>query len=109
VSVIWIIDPEQWPRAFLRAELIERGYDAVGYINVEDAERTLRARFPDAIVVELRDISREDVGKLFQLGVPVIGIAGQPEPEWLTHFRWGALLRRPVSVGEIAETVASFL
>ena len=74
-----------------------------------DAERTLRTRFPDVIVVELRDISREDVANLFQLGVPVIGIAGQPEPEWLTHFRWGALLRRPISVGEIADSVASFL
>jgi len=109
MKTICIIDPEQWPRAFLRAELIERGYDAVGYLNVQDAERTLRARFPDVIVVELRDISREDVGKLFQLGVPVIGIVSQPEPEWLSDFKWGALLRRPISVGEIADRVASFL
>jgi hypothetical protein len=30
VPVVWIIDPDQWPRAMLRAELIERGVDAVG-------------------------------------------------------------------------------
>src|SRR5215471_17474158 len=29
-TVVWIIDAEQWPRALLRAELIERGFDAVG-------------------------------------------------------------------------------
>ena len=33
-SVVWIIDVDQWPRAMLRAELIERGYDAVGYVTV---------------------------------------------------------------------------
>ena len=36
MPVIWIIDAEQWPRALLRAELIERGYDAVGYVTVRD-------------------------------------------------------------------------
>ena len=104
VSVVWIIDAEQWPRALLRAELIERGFDAVGYVSVADASPS---RVPDVIVVDLRHVAREEVAQLFELGVPVIGIASAPEPEWLHEFKWGALLRRPISIGEIAGTVAS--
>jgi AmiR/NasT family two-component response regulator len=104
MKTVWIIDSEQWPRALLRAELIERGYDAVGYVTVADASP---ARFPDVIVVDLRGVTRDEVAQLFQLGVPVIGIASMPEPEWLHEFKWGALLRRPVSIGEIADRVSS--
>jgi hypothetical protein len=102
VSVIWIIDSEQWPRAMLRAELIERGFDAVGYIRVAD---TSPSRFPDAIVVELRGVSRDEIAQLFQLGVPVIAVAGKPEPDWLNEFKWATVLRRPVSIGEIGDAV----
>jgi AmiR/NasT family two-component response regulator len=105
VSVVWIIDPEQWPRALLRAELIERGVDAVGYLAASDALARLGARFPDRIVVDLKDATREDIAQLFQVGVPVIGIVAMPEPAWVRDFPWTALLRRPVSVGEIAEVV----
>src|SRR5437867_11509825 len=109
VSVVWVIDPEQWPRALLRAELIERGFDAVGYLTVTDALSHLAARFPDLIVVDLRDVSRDEVAQLFEVGVPIIGIAGIPEPTWRSEFKWGALLRRPISIGEIADKVSSFL
>jgi len=102
MKTVWIIDPEQWPRALLRAELIERGFDAVGYVNVADASPS---RFPDVIVVDLRHVSRDEVAQLFELGVSVIGIASTPEPEWLHEFKWGALLRRPISIGEIADRV----
>ncbi len=105
MSVVWIVDAEQWPRALLRAALIERGYDAVGYLNATDALQTIRSRFPDLIVVELRGVSREDVAQLFQIGVPVLGIASRPEPDWVGDFSWAAFLRRPVSIGEIAERV----
>ena len=106
VSVIWIIDSEQWPRALLRAELLERGFDAVGYLTASDALASLGARFPDLIVVDLRGVRREDVQNLFKVGVPAIGIASMPEPSWLSEFKWAALLRRPVSIGEIANITA---
>ncbi len=105
MPVIWIIDSEQWPRAFLRAELIERGFDAAGYLSADDALQTLRWRFPDLIVIELRDVPREAVARLFEIGVPIIGIASRPEPEWIADFSWPALLHRPVSIGEIADRV----
>ena len=50
--VIWIIDAEQWPRAMPRAELLERGFDAIGYITVRDGIDSLLWRRPRAIVVD---------------------------------------------------------
>ncbi len=107
MSVVWIIDSEQWPRAFLRAELIERRFDAVGYVHADDALQTLGSRFPDLIVLELRGATREQAAALFQIGVPVIGIASRPEPDWIGDFRWASLLHRPVSIGDIADAVSS--
>ncbi len=109
--VIWIIDSEQWPRALLRAELIERGYDAVGYLTVDDALRTIPWRWPDVIVVELRGLARNEVARLFGSNVPVIGIAGVPEinEPWVAEFPFAAIVKRPVSIGEIAERVAQIL
>ncbi len=106
MKIIWIIDHEQWPRALLRAELIERGYDAVGYVTVEDAAQTIGSRFPDVVVVELRGIHRDDVAHLFHIGVPVIAVASLPEPQWLDEFPWKTVLRRPVAIGDIADVVS---
>ena len=35
--VVWIVDADHWPRAELRALLIERGYDAIGFESLVDA------------------------------------------------------------------------
>jgi hypothetical protein len=107
VPVVWIIDPDQWPRAMLRAELIERGVDAVGYLRPAEAVAHLGARFPDLIVVDVRDMTREEIAELFKVGMPVIGVVGIPEPPWLADFNWAVLLRRPVTIGEIANAVTS--
>jgi hypothetical protein len=109
VPVVWIIDADQWPRALLRAELIERGFDAVGYLSAPDALAKLGARFPDLIVADLKGVTREDVENLFKVGVPVIGIAAIPEPAWVGDFPWAALLRRPVSIGEISASVSKMV
>jgi hypothetical protein len=71
---VWVVDADHWPRAELRALLIERGYDAMGI-----ATR-----------------------------VPVIAIGGAVEWEQ-TGVRggaWAACLRRPVTLGDIADAVA---
>lgn len=107
VKVIWIIDAEQWPRAMLRAELIERGFDAVGYITVRDAIESLPLRPPDAIVVELRGQPLGQIERLRGIGVPLVIIGGAPEINDLPSEGWEAVMRRPVSIGEIAERVAS--
>jgi len=105
VTVIWIIDAEQWPRALLRAELIERGFDAVGYITVRDAVESLHERPPSAIVVDLRGQPLPQVGRLLEIGVPVLVVGGTPEIHDLPEGKWAAVLRRPVSLGEIADRV----
>ena len=107
--VIWIIDVEQWPRAMLRAELIERGLDAVGYITVRDAIESLPSRTPDAIVADLRGQPMPLVEKLLQIGVPVLVIAGMPEINDLPDRPWAAVLRRPITLGEIADAVTARL
>lgn len=103
--VIWVIDTEQWPRAFLRAELIERGYDAVGYLTVDDASQSITTRFPDAAVIDVRGAARREVELLFKAGVPVVAIVSHPEPEWLSEFPWVRILRRPVSIGDIVKII----
>ena len=106
-AVLWIIDAEHWPRALLRAELIERGFDAVGYETVRDAIDSLPMRTPNAIVVDLRGQPIPQVERLLRIGVPVVIIAGIPEINDLPEAAWAAVLRRPVSIGEIADRVAT--
>jgi DNA-binding NtrC family response regulator len=107
VNVIWIIDAEQWPRAMLRAELIERGFDAVGYITVRDAIESLPLRPPDVIVAELRGQPLGQIERLRDIGVPVVIIGGAPELNDLPSEGWEAVMRRPVSLGEIADRVVA--
>ena len=106
--MVWIIDAEQWPRALLRAELIERGFDAVGYITVRDAIDALPERSPRAIVVDLRGQPLPLVQRLPALHVPILVIGGALELSELPQDApWTAILRRPVAIGEIADRVAA--
>jgi DNA-binding NtrC family response regulator len=109
--VVWIIDSEQWPRALLRAELIERGYDAVGFITVSDAIDQLPWRKPNVIVVELRGQPIQHLERLLKLNVPVILTGGVPEinDAELRSLPFAAVMRRPVSLGDIADHVASVI
>ena len=107
--VVWIIDGEQWPRALLRAELLERGYDAVGYLTVRDAIDALPLRAPDAIVVDLRGQPLPLVSRLLAIGAPVLVIGGAVELNDLPEGGWAAVLRRPVSIGDIADRIAGVI
>ncbi len=106
-KVVWIIDAEHWPRALLRAELLERGFDAVGFETYADAIENLPWRRPDAIVVETRGQPVAQIRRLLNLGVPVILTGGAPEIEDPAYAvgGWGAVMRRPVTLGQIADAV----
>ena len=108
---VWVIGSDLWPRAYLRAELIERGYDAVGFVTIRDAVINLfmQRRRPALIVCDLHEQSLDDrlAGALFKAGVPVVAVAGTPEADdqRVRDRPWAAFLRRPITIGTIADTV----
>jgi hypothetical protein len=110
--VVWIVDSQQWPRACLRAELIERGYDVYGFITIEDALNTLSggdSPKPDALVFELRDqsVSKQVLDSAGSLHIPTILLGGAAElnDPLIQERQWSAVLKRPVSLGDIADRV----
>lgn len=112
---VWIIDSDQWPRASLRAELIERGYDAVGVVTLREGVVRLVShpdQQPQAIVIDLQgqidDASLLAV--LFRHGIPVIAIAGASaaEAHGVRELPWAAFLRRPVTIGAVADALLAF-
>ena len=113
---VWIIDGEHWPRACLGAELIERGFNAVGKVELDRALEALRratAVRPVVIVLELRgqELTSEKLGELAKSGIPIVAIGGTSERNepLAQEFRWAALFPRPVTLGEIADTVESLV
>jgi len=110
--VLWVIDSEQWPRAYLRAELIERGYDAYGFMTVSDALDSLSRRAwatPEAIILELREqhLTNELVEALRNLRIQTVVLGGASEliDPLIKNQKWEVVLKRPVSLGKIADIV----
>jgi FixJ family two-component response regulator len=110
--VVWIIDSEQWPRACLRAELIERGYDAYGFITIRDAlEWSAQPTSPKAasIILELRgqQLTKELLDAIQNLDVPIIVLGGSTElnESLIKERKWDEVLQRPISLGKIADVV----
>ena len=113
---IWIIDAEHWPRSLLRAELIERGYDAVGFAAAGDAASALRSgspSLPEMLVLELRGqhISKNLLAALTESGIPIVALGGtveldDPAP---SGVKWAAVFRRPFTIGALAEEIAAIL
>jgi hypothetical protein len=96
----------------LRAELIERGHDAVGFETLRDA--VLAGRLPAApppalVVIDLQDEATDDrlLDGLFATGAPIIAVAGATH-EADAHLRarpWMRWLRLPLTLGTIADAV----
>jgi hypothetical protein len=114
--LVWIIDSEHWPRACLRAELIERGLDAVGYLDLEEPLALLlspSSTKPQAIVLELRgqDAAADSLVRLAGIGIPVLALGGALEFSNISigNLPWAAILRRPVTLGQVADQVQRLL
>ena len=109
--VLWVIDAEQWPRACLCAELIERGYDPRGFLTVADALDWLAqgAPKPEAIILELRgqNLTEGLVESIRSLGSPTILLGGITEmnDRLVQNQNWDTVLRRPFTVGAVVTIV----
>ena len=107
---IWIVDADHWPRAYLRAELIERGYDATGFETLKDAMirlLTARSRRPALLVIDLHgQVIDDKLGSgLLRAKLPVIAIAGATSSEIAPPGVLVELLRRPLTIGAVADAV----
>jgi hypothetical protein len=115
--VLWVIDSEQWPRACLRAELIERGYDPYGFITIGDALESLSRRPPppksELIVLELRgqNLTEQLIEAVQALQIPTIVLGGAAElNEPLVQVQqWQVVLKRPISLGKVADVVETLV
>jgi hypothetical protein len=114
--IIWLINREQWPRAYLRAELIERGFDAIGFIELSQAIATLNDPDylkPQLIILELHDFSfiQDEWDTLARTSIPMIALGGAVElnQEWVRSFQWMAVIQRPFTIGKVADVAESLL
>jgi hypothetical protein len=112
MPVIWIVDREQWPRANLRALLLDRGSDALGFIELAGALAALKDPHyprPFILVLGLRGLSpaEEEVDALTRLSIPMVGLAGAVEmsQEWIRKIQWAALIQRPNTIGRVVDTI----
>jgi len=107
---IWIVNVEHWPRALLRAELIERGYDATGFVKLEDAIARLmlpHAQRPALLVLDAREqvVDEPRAALLARAGIPVMTVADLSHAGGASLDFAAAIVRRPVTIGAIADAV----
>lgn len=111
---ILLVMPDQWPRALLRAELRERGYDAAGARDLMEAlSEGGSAGGPVGLsLIDQEALAEGDAGLLHELvnrlvahhpGAAVVLLAGtmHKEPEG----PWQQVLRRPMSISDIVAAV----
>ncbi|SRR5712692_1196848 len=113
---ILLVMPEHWPRALLRAELIERGYDVVGTPDLPAAllsRPVEKDRGPVRVIVIDQDVLVEPQSRLLDLlasrhpnaRLVLLGRAQLETPPGA----WRQILRRPALIGEIASAVEEAL
>ncbi|HEX2965428.1 MAG TPA: hypothetical protein VHO84_06565 [Syntrophorhabdaceae bacterium] len=107
---IWIVMSRHWPRAYLRAELIERGFEAIGYADLETVISALQdshVKKPGVIIIDLyKQLSDIKILKgLMHEHIAVILLLGslQENSTLVTQYRWAAVMKRPLSIGAIAD------
>ena len=111
---ILLVMPGQWPRALLRAELRERGYDAAGARDLlealsegESAEGPVRLILIDQIALAEGDAAllHDLVNRLVanHPGAAVVLLAGTTHKE--PEGPWQQVLRRPMSISDIVTAV----
>lgn len=113
---VLVILPEQWPRALIRAELRESGYDALGARDLSEALSYAAAepgRGPVRLVVVDQGAAGASgdaaLAELFaRHGDPMAVLVARPGPV-TDAGRWREILRRPLRIGAIVEVVRTLL
>jgi hypothetical protein len=110
--IIWIIDRQQWPRASLRAELIERGFDVIGFVELTTAVAALYDPdyvTPLLVILELQGqwVKKDELDTFTRTRIPVVVLGGAVElnQPLIKEFKWEAVIRRPFTLGNIADVV----
>jgi hypothetical protein len=108
--------PDHWPRALLRAELIERGYDVVGAPDLSTALLSRpqeQGRAPVGVIVIDQDAWVEPQSRLVDLLVSrhrnprlVLLARAQLEPP---SIPWDKIVRKPALIGQIASEIEDAL
>ena len=104
--------PEHWPRALLRAELIERGYDVVGAPDLPAAllvRPVEKGRGPVRLIAIDQDLMVEPQGRLLERLVsrhrnPRLVLLARAQLE-IPPGAWDQIVRRPALIGEIATAI----
>jgi hypothetical protein len=109
MSVVFIIARDWTLRAGLRAELRERGIDALGMDSAEDAGRTFaEGQVPSVVVLEASvEFANDGAIQSLVKRVPTVLVASRIETVPLPPA--AAVFYRPVSIGEIADRVMEVL
>ncbi|MHC1726333.1 MAG: hypothetical protein AB9866_10050 [Syntrophobacteraceae bacterium] len=113
--LIWIIDNIHWERANIRACLMEEGFEVDGFESIFHALVGLYREIvekPALIVLEIQNLGyrTSDLEELLRLDVPILLLTGVfEEKKLLEKWKWPAVMRRPFTIGQVAETIERLL
>ena len=109
MPVVFVIATDWKLRAAVRAELRERGIDALGMESAEDAGRALAGGATPAVVVleANAELAGDSAIQGLVARVPTILVASRTETVELP--RVAAVFYQPVRIGEIVEKVSGLL
>jgi DNA-binding response OmpR family regulator len=108
MPTVFVIGEDWTLRSLVRAELRERGVEALGMASPADAAQAIATgTVPSAVVLDATPLGGESLALEFlPRSVPILLVTspGAPAPAWAA-----AVLSKPVHVGEIVALVENLL
>lgn len=109
MPIVFVVSQDWLLRAGVRAELRERGIEAIGMESADEVGRALaNGTAPSAMVLDAGSTPARDRGVAALAGrVPTILIA--PRIHSLPTLPAATILNRPVRIGEVVESVVKLI
>jgi hypothetical protein len=109
MPIMYVVATDWKLRTAVRAELRERGIDALGMESADDLGRALgRGETPAAIVLEATaELAGDPAIRSLVMRVPTVVVASRVETVPLPKV--AAVFYKPVRIGEIVDTVSEIL